>query len=264
MPVLLRDFLYLDERLMSNYLAQLEGGTCDEEAHSHTAARDRSGAVSGNLGAVGGQLGRSSSGEQTTTRTVRQTPEAAYRRLEALLDEQDGVQWLEAFDDAIWRQLRRGELLAVESRTEVPSIYQATEMAAGVAPLMGVMRSVGETISDEDEQVIEGMTQLGQMLKEVVVVAHAAGAPKYKFICSLVRDAMRQDVASLSGNDAVVVGSIQRILKSGERHSLLDTLGIGGMPRAERRQMERELKKDLPDSVVTAPAAVLTPLAIYR
>jgi hypothetical protein len=262
-PALLRNFLYLDERLTTMYLAQLEGGVYDEEEQSHTDARQRSGGASAKLGGAGAQFGRGHTGESTTTRTVRQTPEAAYRRLEKLLEEEDAVQWLEAFDDAIWQDLKRGELVAVESDIKVPSLYHVTEMAAGVGPLVDLMRTLGEDIDDETEEAIEGISKVGQMLKDVVAVAHAAGALRYKFVCSLKRDYLREDLGNLDG-ECVVVGSLQRRLKVGEKYSLLDSLGMSGLPRAERRRVERDIKKQMPDAVISSPAAILAPLVIYR
>jgi hypothetical protein len=62
----------------------------------------------------------------------------------------------------------------------------------------------------------------------------------------------------------VVVGSLQRRLKVGEKYSLLDSLGMSGLPRAERRRVERDIKKQMPDAVISSPAAILAPLVIYR
>jgi hypothetical protein len=262
-PALLRNFLYLDERLTSMYLAQLEGGVYAEEEQSRTESRERTGGASAKLGGAGAQFGRGTSGEQTTTRTVRQTPEAEYRRLEKVLEEEDGVQWLEVFDDAIWQDLKRGELVAVESVMKVPSLYQATEMAASAGPMVDFMRMLGEEIDTKTEEAIEGMSAFGEMLKDVAVVAHAAGVPRFKFVCPLKRDYLREDLDEMDG-ECVVVGSIQRRLKPTEKYSLLDSLGLGGMPRAERRKAERDMRKHMPDAVVSAPAVILTPLAIYR
>lgn len=263
MPAVLRDFLYLNERLTSMHLSELEGGSYEEEEQRRTQAQERSRSGSLRAGPLGGDAARGVTGEETTTRTVRQTPEAEYRRLEQLLERENGLQWLEAFDDAIWEQLRRGEALAIESVLEVPSFHQAAEMAEGVGPFADLMRAFGEGPTEADQEAIEGMTAIGQAVKEVAVVAHAAGARKYKFICPLDKSYLREDLSQIGG-ESVVVGSLQRRLKAGEKYSLLDSLGMGGLPRSERREAERNLKKEMPDAVVSPPAAILTPLAIYR
>jgi len=263
MPPLLRNFLYLDDRLTSQYLAQLEGGTYEEEAQSDKDVRSRGGEAGAKLGPLNAKSSKGSGGEASSSRMMRQTPEGNYRRLEELLDAEHAVQWLDAFDEAIWDKLERGEALRIESVVKVPSIYKYTETAAGLAPLMKLMEVFGEKIDKETQAAVKGMTQIGQALKDVSVVANAAGAPKFKFICPLKRDFLREDLAALDG-ECIVVGSLQRRLKPTEPYSILDDLGMGGLPRAERRKIERDLKKKLPDSVVSPPAVLLTPLAIYR
>ena len=262
-PALLRDFLYLDDRLTSQYLAQLEGGIYDEEQQSETTGRNRGGEAGAKAGPISARGSRGQSAEKSRNRTMRRTPEGDFGRLEKLLDEQDSVQWLEAFDEEIWEALERGEALRIASELKVSSIYQVADMAASVGPMMELMEVFGESVDAETQDAITGLTQVNQVLKDIVVVAHAAGAPKYKFICPLKREFLREEVRSLGG-ECIVVGTLQRRLKSGERYSLLDSMGLGGLPRAERRKAERNMKKDLPDAVVAAPAALLTPLAIYR
>lgn len=262
-PAILRNFLYLDEGLTSEYLAQLEGGVYDEEDQSEKGTRNRGIEGGGKAGPFNAKGSRGSNTEETSGRKMRQTPEGNYRRLEQALEAKDAMQWLDAFDETIWTSLKRGELVQVESIVKVPSLYQATEMAASCEPLMKMMDTFGETVDKETQEGVAGLSQMGQVMKGVSVVATASGTPKYKFICPLERDLIRRDLASLQG-ECIVVGSIQRRLKPSERYSILDDLGMGGLPRLERRKVERDMKKDLPDAVFTAPAAIITPLAMYR
>jgi hypothetical protein len=263
MRAVLRSFLYLDERLTSQYLAQLEGGTYLEEQQSNKDATNRGGEAGAKAGPLAAKGSRGSAVEKGSSRRMLQTPEGNYRRLETLLDAEEAVQWLDAFDDEIWHALERGEVLRIESVVKVPSLLKYAEMAAGLGPLIELMENFGETVDKEAQDAVAGLTQIGGTLKDMSVVAHAAGSPKYKFICPLRREFLREDVAALDG-ECIVVGSLQRRLKSTERYGLLDELGIGGLPRAERRKAERKLKKELPDAVVSAPAALIKPLAIYR
>lgn len=256
--------MYLDEDVMAQYLSQLEGGVYEEEEQSESGQRERG--VGANLkgGPVGAEAKRGTSSTETRSRTMRQTPEASYARLEALLKPDDQPQWFEAFDTTLWQSLQRGELIAVESVVEVPSVYEAAELASGVGPLMDLMRLAGEEVDDEAEVAIAGMAQFASLLKELPVLARAAGSPKYKFICPLKRTGLRVELSALNG-DCVVVGSVARHIRPGKPYSLLDSVGLGsGMSREDRRQSERQMKKDMPEAVVSAPAVILTPLALYR
>lgn len=197
---------------------------------------------------------------------MRQTPASEFRRLEGLLEDEGAVQWLAAFDDAIWQQLKRGELVAVESNVAVPTVLRLSDLAEGIGPIMGLAQLAGEVVDEGTREAIEGITKFGQALREVPVVARPTGAAKYKFIVPLRRDALAVDLGDLHG-ESVVIGSIQRRLKHGESYSLLDNLGMSAaMSRTERRQAERDMRKNeaMRDAVISGPAAILTPLAVYR
>jgi hypothetical protein len=56
-------------------------------------------------------------------------------------------------------------------------------------------------------------------------------------------------------------------LRPGEKYTLLDSIpAMAALPRDARRKFARDLKneKELPDLVISAPAAVVTPIAVYR
>lgn len=265
MAGVLHHFLYLDDELTRSSLAQLEGGTYEEEEQTLTEAEARSRGLGGRLGPVEGRAGRDRAGEQTTKRTVRQTAEAEFRRLDQLLEEQNLVQWLEAFDDDIWQQLRRSEVVAVESTVSVPKLHTYVDVVSNVGPLAELMEALGEKPDAEMQQMVAAGAVFDKVLTEIPVVARASGTGRYKFICPLKREFLRGELNDLN-SEAVVLGTIQRKLKSGEKYSLLDNIGMGGLPREERRKLERDLtkNKDMRDTVVSPPAALLTPLAIYR
>src|SRR5262249_24532860 len=139
MALRLRNFLYLDGSLTDTFLSQLEGGVYEVEEQSNTESVDRSRGGAARAGPLSGHISRGSAGEQRVTRTVRQTPEAAFSRLEQLLEDADAIQWLEALDDTIWRDLRRGEVVAIESLIEVPSLLRVVDLASGIGPLVNLM-----------------------------------------------------------------------------------------------------------------------------
>jgi hypothetical protein len=101
------------------------------------------------------------------------------------------------------------------------------------------------------------------------VVARAAGATKFKFIATLQRASLRVGLEELEG-EVTLFATIQRKLRTGEKYTVLDSMAgiaLSALPRAERRKMEASMKKDskdFPDAVIGAPAAVVTPVAVYR
>lgn len=263
MSVRLRRFLYLDEALTSNFLAQLEGGIYDEESQTVTSGRGRNASAGAAAGPLHAGIGGSKSGENTTSRTVKQLADGDFARLVDLLEADNGVQWLESLDQSIWDQLRRGEVLEVEAAVSLPSIFQLTAMAGSAGPILELMRASGETIDQETEDGLQMVTVLGQLFKNPVALATPAGTSDYTFILELDSSGLRVEPGELTG-EMIVFGTLERKLRDEDQWSLLDAMGLSALPNAQEMIESMEGVKDLEGSVVRPPAAVLKPVAIYR
>jgi hypothetical protein len=89
--VVLRQFLYRDDELVLQFLAQLEGGTYDEELV--TEQNQSGGAFGGGVGAGPAKLSaeRKKQGSWEASRTVRQTDESRFNRLHMALEERTEI-----------------------------------------------------------------------------------------------------------------------------------------------------------------------------
>jgi hypothetical protein len=261
----LRRFLYLNDAMTNEFLAQLEGGLFAEEQQTETTKQESGLGGGARLGPIQAEGRRSSGGQETAARTVQQVVEAAFSRLVGHLEAGDALQFLDGFDEAIWDQLRRGEAIEVEATLQVPTLFQLTGMAQSLEPVMDLLRATGETVDAEAEEGIESAATIANMFDELPVIAAPSGAPRFKFVAPLVPRYLRVDVAALEG-EATVMGTIERVLHGNSTWSLLDSMGLGGLPRSIRRNFERDLRaiKELEGNVVRAPAAIMAPVAIYR
>lgn len=268
---MLRRFLYLDSELIGEFLAQVERGTFTEEEQRDVVRRDKKLGGDVKVGAgplgLGAAAGRGVSNEAEATRTVRQTPESGFARLYDLLTEAGDVRWLEGLDDDRWEELRRGEVIEVESVVSASTLTKFAALAEQAEPLMEVMEMFGEAVDAQTREAMTGMKTLGTLFgKKVPIVSRAAGAPKFKFIANLQAEKVRVDLDELEG-EATLFGKIQRKLAPSEKHTVIESMpGMSSLPRALRRSMQADVKndKDLPDLVIRPPAAVVTPIAIYR
>ena len=261
----LRRFLYLDESITNEYLAQVEGGLYVEEAQSESTVREGGAGLRGRAGPIGAELSRSRALEETTSRTVRQTPEALFDRLAGHLENEEAVQYLDGFDDSIWEQLRRGEVIEVESRLEAPAVIRLLTAAEGFEALRQFMDAAGDPMDAETREGLEMMGAFAGMLSEYPVFARPLGTPGFCFVSPLRSEALRVPLGDLEG-EATLYATIERKLGPRETWSLLDVIGLGGLPRAARRDAERELKamKEFGGNVIRPPAAIVAPIAIFR
>lgn len=270
MEIVLRQFMYLDEQILGQFLEQLEGGFYDEEAITERTERGRH--VRAGLRAgpaeLGGDTGKS--GAQETSMKVRQTPASRFDRLHRTLAEQALIQQLAAIDDEIWDQLTTGELLEIEATLSVPSIVKDLEAVGNVEALLPLIEQVNEIVEDDDaidprelaavKRQIPALSGFARQASSAPVpcFVHLAPAPRYKFLARLRRTSMQCSVDELDGH-AIVLGKLQRKLRKGESETVEEELlGIPKLSREMRRKTGQQYVR------LTYPGAVITPIAIWR
>lgn len=260
----LRRFLYLDGELADEFLAQAEGGLYDAEAQSTTERAERGVGVGIGGGPVAGRGGKGSADEEARARVVRQTQESAFSRLAAMLEETESVQWLESLDRGIWNQLERGEVLEVECRLEVPLLVKFILVASQFEAITELMDATGQKMDRETLQGIQTMLAIGGLFQSVPVIATAAGSPEFKFIAQINPEHLRVGVDELDG-EARLYCTLDRKLREGEQHSIIDAIpAMRNLPNREEIEENLEEIKEFAGEPVTAPAAVVSAIAIYR
>lgn len=260
----LRRFLYLDGDLTDEYLAQAEGGLYSEEDQSSTTSSDKSGKVGIGAGPLTGEAGGGKGAEESRARKVRQTEESGFSRLAALLENSESVQWLDSLDQGIWEQLDRGEVLEIECQLQLPQLVQFMQVGAAVEPMKALMEISGNELDAEAMQGFEILAQISQLLEGVPLIASALGSPEFKFIAPLQEKWLRGSVDDLQG-EARLYCSVERKLKEDQPYSIVDMMpALRNLPN--REEMETDLLENemLADSKVEAPAAVVSPIAIFR
>jgi hypothetical protein len=134
----LRQFLHLDEALVDQFLAQLEGGVAGDEAqrlHEHRGKERGGEAGVAAFGARAGlKAGGTSGSEEEIERTIQQTSESKFARLYDMLEAQGAIDWLERVDAQIWDQLRRGAIVELEASISVSTLARLTNLAAQAGP----------------------------------------------------------------------------------------------------------------------------------
>jgi hypothetical protein len=267
MSIRLRDYVYLDDALVERLLSQVERGVADEEEQTDVEKTDKRRGAGLKVAPARAEMDRNATTEASSSRTVRQTADSACSRLIETLEAADSLQFLEAFDDDIWCQLRRGEALEIDVSVELSALSQLGGIATAIEPMAAIMSGAGQDVDQQSMEMIKAFSALSGLLKAVPVLARPTGASGYTFIANLKPDALRVDQTQLSG-EAVIFGTLERRLRPDESWSILDAMGLAGLPRSVREQMGQSLAEsesaELGEMVVKPPAALLNPIAIYH
>jgi hypothetical protein len=258
---MLRDFLYLDDKVVDQYLAQVEGGLYDDEREREAEASE--GAMEGGLKAGplsgGGRRGRTRSGE--VERVRRQTPESRYNRLH------DQLELLELNDSTsgVFGQLEARQMFVAECYVDIPSVSRAIGATEEMAGLADLMKAFAPAQMDEaTEAAMRGLSQFSAMTGGDFVAIGDLGDGEATLAFKLTPAGLRVPIGELEG-EAIVVGRIQRKWPEGQRFPLLNVPGLNLMSREDRRRMEREKPADDQEGMyVDGPAASASVVAIYR
>jgi hypothetical protein len=271
--MILRQFLYLNESLVDEFLAQVEGGLFDSEDEREGSGGGRNLGAGASAGPVRAEAASHRNTDQSRQRVVRQTPESRFDRLHVALSEAEMVQPMQAVDKAIWSQLRRGEILEIEAVTRLSgtaTLFRMTEQVTALLPLMDLFGGEVDSEARENIEKLAEFMKLSGGSASVPIIAELVDSPDYQFVCHLESRSLRVAADAIEG-EVTILGKIQRLLAEKETLAAGDLMpGIGMFPRAERRKLEKSLsgfksgETRVGDFAVRYPAALLTAVAVYR
>lgn len=273
----LRRFLYLDDDLVTEFIAQLEEGAYDDYSYQQAAESGLQGGGQAGVSGIGigGSAGRSAKDEVSFTRTL--TPASRFAKLVRLLREGQGVEE----DPARWATLRRGAILLADAAVDLSGVtrirygfkdFERSDRLVGrkgtrsFAPLIRAARRLARTRQESD------WTRRARELEEaergaIPVILVLPGDDRFTILSRLDQDCLRVEPTELVGPARVLV-KLSRLLSQGEivetadpfpaipsfNVSFREGLSSGTSDNAEVRQLIGPLVLEYPGGVATAVA----------
>lgn len=265
----LRNFCYLDTSTLDDYLSTLEGAVIDgpvdqtEQKKSHKSGKAGYKIVEGNIGIET---------TQETKQKLSITDAGKFQHLFELLETQDQIKFLDVFDEDIWNEISRGDILEIQSIVRLPTWFNLVQTIDSISPFLQLMTAMGQDpLSDTNSRTAyEGISGLAKTMEKspVPVLFKAVSTPNYEFVTNLSRQYIRCQLSELQA-ELTVFGKVQRIIKSGERieaFSLLPVLStsLPSMNISQKKQMQQDMVNKGLAEIVKGPAMVLSPVALYR
>lgn len=268
---ILRSYLYLDSDIVRDYLAGL-GLLADTESIKE---------VSENTGGLSGGLGISPvkiEGKKESKRTIESTRQLThndairFQQLYKYLEDENALPYHEVMDAATWSEIRRNDFLEVAIDLALPKL-------TGLMDSMGIFSQLATTIgqavgnmplNQEQERLVTALQGLGQLDPGVGLAISMlfAGSPEYALISHLVPGFIKVDKSRLSGQ-ATILCRVQRKLRDDEQYELanlmhtMERFAINDEVRGALEKFKGELPKEARETI-GAPAAIVTPIAIYK
>lgn len=270
MPDEFREFLYLNEKLVNELLAQAEDGIYDED--EQTLSSGTTGALRANAGVSAGPVNagvngeRGQSGSDQRRRVVRQTPESRFNRLRAALDE--GLVKIDDETPHVWPSIEARTIVEIDGYVDVPSFNRALASSGQLQGLMQMMQMFApEQVGQQERETVGQIQAMQGLMAGSVVATVEREESDPTFVAKLDSEWLRVDVGDLEG-EASVLARVKRRWPEGERYPVLAVPGLDVMSRKDRRAAEKKKKAPAAegnsDFEIEGPGATLSVVAIYR
>lgn len=268
----LRNFLYLNTKVVEDYISTIDGYTYDEEAQAIAMSNENNvnGRVGGSL--FGGSGAHTGKKEEEIKRSVRINDASKFDRIYKYLesDEDEGLKYYEGLNEEIYNELCRDDFLEVlvtarfsKMKEITDSVMKIAELAAAIQPL------TDQTLLDQEAtKAINGFAALGQFKsgKEISCVFEFEDG-QYPMVAYLDENYFRCTQDSFIGQAYLLCKIIRKVPKGQDLKldEIFDDIKKLPLNRAQRRNMPKNMDNpaELRD-IVKGPALVVLPIAVYQ
>ena len=268
----LRNFLYLNTKVIEDYIASIDGYTYDEESQAIATSSENALAGKGALGIASGSGSHTGKQSEEIKRSVHISDAAKFEKVHKYLrsDEQDGLKYFEFLTDTDYNDLYRDDFLEVLVTARFSKMKELTDSVMKIAELAAVF----ETITDQQildkkaTEAVRGFSALGQMKsgKEIACVFEFADG-KHPIVAYLNESYFRCNQDNFVGQSYLLCKIVRKIPKgqSIKLDEIFDDFKKLPLNRALRRNMPKNMDNpaELRD-VIKGPALVVLPIAVYQ
>lgn len=268
----LRNFLYLNTRVVEDYIAAIDGYTYDEESQAIATSDENTLAGKGAIGIASGNGSHIGKQSEEIKRSVRINDAAKFEKIHKYLksDEDDGLKYFEFLSDTDYDALYRDDFLEVLVTARFSKMKALTDSVKKIAELAAVF----ETITDQQildkktTEAVNGFSALGQMKsgKEITCVFEFDDG-KYPLVAYLDESYFRCGQDSFVGQAYLLCKVVRKVPKGQniKLDEIFDDVKKLPLNRAQRRTMPKNMENpaELRD-IIKGPALVVLPIAVYQ
>lgn len=270
----LRNFLYLNTKLIEDYIAAIDGYTYDEESQSIAKSTENS--FGGKAGipimfANGTRTGRQ---DEEIKRSVIISDAAKFDRIYSYLQSSDGsdngLKYYELLSEEIYNDLRRDDFIEVLVTARFSKMKELTDSVKGIVELAAVIQGLTnqQILDNATTDAINGFSLLEQLQsgKEISCVFDFDDG-KYPIVAHLDESCFRCKQDSFVGQSYMLCKIIRKIPKgqSMKLDEIFDGLKKLPLNREQRRTMPKNMSNpDMIRDVIKGPALMVLPVAVYQ
>ena len=269
----LRNFLYLNTKIVEDYISAIDGYTYDEEAQSISTSSENDANAGINFKVV--SAGGSHNGKQSEEfkRSVKISDAAKFEKIYNYLqsgDEDEKLRYCEFLSDESYNDLRRDDFIEVLVTARFSKTKELTDSVKKIADLATFIEGITDQqlLDKKTADAINGFSALGKIKpgKEVTCV-FSFEDNKYPLIAHLDENYFRCEQENFIGQSYMLCKIIRKIPKG--NNVKIDEIfeDIKNLPlnRDQRRKLPKNMDNpEIIKDVVKGPAMVVIPVAVYQ
>lgn len=269
----LRNFLYLNTKIINDYLAALEGYIYDEEVQAISNSTENTVKGGGGIKIASGEGGRASKSLEEVNRSVKISDAAKFDKVFKYLeagDEDERIKYYEFLTDDEYNSLQRDEFLEVLVTARFSKMKELTNTVKKFSELADVIQGITErpVLDKKTQEAITGISALGELKsgKEIACVFNFEDN-KFPLIAYLDENYFKCEQENFVGEAYMVCKVLRKIPKgkSVKLDEIFEDFKNIPMNRQQRRSMSKNMDNPAPlKDVVKGPALVVVPIAVYQ
>ncbi|MDR0944536.1 MAG: hypothetical protein LBM41_08425 [Ruminococcus sp.] len=264
----LRSFLYLDTKILNDYISAMDGYVYDAETRTENYTKQNTANAKAGIAiaAVGGQLGEKSTEE--VKKEVRISDAAKFDRVLTYLEEDNNI-YYELLTSDIFSSLHRDDFLEVLVLPRFSKMKELVNTAKNLEELAEVFQSFSEkTMIDKKAQdVLNGMKKFDEYnsKKDITCVFNFIDKT-FPIIASLDKRYFKVDQEQFVGQVNLLCKIQQKIEKGNniELDEIFETVKNLPLNRNQKRNMPKNMTNpQIIRDIVKGPALKVIPIAVY-
>lgn len=263
----LRSYLYMNQRLVDDYLSAIDGSLYEEELVRTQKNVSQNSVIEAGLPmtGTGGQINADDG--KISEKTLKITYAAKLKKIVDFLNKENQLKEIEDLDAEVLQGLKREDFIEVfvnlrpsKMQHLVESLNKITNMFSSIGSLL--------SLTEEDQNMMTQMKDLGKMKEQAdagtcQVVFNPDGNENISLVAQLEKEFLLEPMEKIN-KQCYVLCKVQRKIKSNEEVEV-DALfaGMDGIKPFMENEEELSNPQEVKD-VVMAPGLFVLPIAIYQ
>ncbi|WP_284840004.1 DUF6414 family protein [Corynebacterium amycolatum] len=255
---MLREFLYLDELLVNQFVSQIDFGLIESEDVTTSNSKSKGGKLG--LSSVGGNIDAGSTSQSSYQRAM--TPESKFNHLFPHFD----VTTVDLEHPLGFSELVPRSFIEVDCEISIPMLGKVIAQPDEIADIGEMLRMFPGHKDSVNQETINQIRTMSSLSGRSIVCMGEVDEGLQTYLFKLDPKFLKLGLDDIEC-EASVLGKVEKKFPEGQRYPLLNVPGMNLLNRKARRRMEKEQSYEQPlneESEIEGPAAVLRVLAIYR